>query len=123
MTETYPISASTTFSDGADTVVTAQTAFRVEFSVSGAGTRPSVAAVPEMLEQITVNVYPPGVRAIGEEAWQATLSGVRSVGIVQREPTDEELLEGGRTFMAELEHEFGRIPDDVRAEIRRKWHG
>jgi hypothetical protein len=130
MTQTYPLSAGTTSSDGADTVVAAQPAFHVEFFVSGAGTRSSVepivfsipaAAVPEISEQITVTVYPLGVRAEDEEARQVTLSGYRSVGVVQREPTDEELLQGLRELMAEDERELGPIPEDARAEVERQW--
>lgn len=39
----------------------------------------------------------------------------------KQEPTDVQLSAAGLAFVAEFEHEFGPIPDEVISEIYRKW--
>jgi len=37
------------------------------------------------------------------------------------QPSEQELMTAGRAFIAEFEREFGPIPEEVLAEVRRKW--
>jgi hypothetical protein len=120
VTQTY---AGTTSADGTDTIVHPQPTSQLEFSLRNVGTRPLAFTVPsEALTdtpgQIVISVSPAGGRAASEFTLQ-----VMVVSGTERRRTDEELMAGGRAFMAELEQEFGPVPEDVRAEIRRKWHG
>jgi hypothetical protein len=44
--------------------------------------------------------------------------------VVERLPIDDDdWAAAGLEFLAELEREFGPIPEEIRAEVRRKWHG
>jgi hypothetical protein len=105
MTQTY---AGATSSDGTDAVMAPQQVSRLDFALRNVGTPVA----------FTVSSA-----AIAKEPWEVTVSVSSTAGGAQRQATDEELMAGGRAFMAELEQEFGPIPADVRAEIRRKWHG
>lgn len=107
MTETY---VGATFSDGTDTVVTPQPAPQEEYSFRRVATRSagslaftvSSAALAGTPLHVTVIVSP-------------------TVGGSEHEPTDEELLAAGRAFIADFERDFGPIPEEVIADIRRTW--
>jgi hypothetical protein len=107
MTQAY---VGATSPDGADTVVTTQPTSHVEFtlrSVTSRSAEPMAFTVPSA--------------ALAEIPWQVTVIVSPTVGGAEREPTDEELLQGLRELMAEDEGELGSIPEDARAEVERQW--
>ena len=107
MTQTY---AGATASDGTDTVVAPQRASHVEFSLHSVVTQPA--------QPMAFTVSP---AALAETPWQVTVIVSPTVGGAEREPTDEELLQGLRELLAEDERELGPIPEEARAEVERQW--
>jgi hypothetical protein len=107
MTQTY---AGATASDGTDTVVAPQRASHVEFAFRGTSIQST--------EHLAFTVSP---AALAETPWQVTVIVSPTVGGAEREPTDEELLQGLRELMAEDERELGPIPEEARAEVERQW--
>jgi hypothetical protein len=87
MTQTY---AGATASDGTDTVVAPQPASHVEFSLRSVVTQPA--------QPMAFTVSP---AALAETPWQVTVIVSPTVGGAEREPTDEELLQGLRELIAE----------------------
>jgi hypothetical protein len=73
-----------------------------------------------MPQQIAVSLYPLGLPTV-VGLWRVTVRGGRLIGGAERQPSDDELLQGLRELMAEDEHDLGFIPEDARAEVERQW--
>ena len=106
-----------TQTDAADTssdaVVAPQTAEHVDFPAEPAFAVSSTATVAWAPWQSTA--------AVAWAPWKIPVIVSPIVGGGEREPTDEELLQGLRDLMAEDERELGPIPEEARAEVERQW--
>ena len=102
-----------TQTDAADTssdaVVAPQTAEHVDFPAEPAFAVSSTATVAWAPWQSTA--------AVAWAPWKIPVIVSPIVGGGEREPTDEELLQGLRDLMAEDERELGPIPEEARAEV------
>ena len=106
-----------TQTDAADTssdaVVAPQTAEHVDFPAEPAFAVSSTATVAWAPWQSTA--------AVAWAPWKIPVIVSPIVGGGEREPTDEELLQGLRDLMAEDERELGPIPEEASAEVERQW--
>ena len=107
MTQTYAGDTSL------DAVVAPQPAAHVNIPLQNIPTRP---AEPPF----TVSTAALAGAVVGTP-WRITVIVSPTVGGAEREPTDEELLQGLRELMAEDEHDLGPIPEEARAEVERQW--
>ena len=117
-----------TQTDAADTssdaVVDPQTAEHVDFPAEPAFAVSSTATVAWAPWQSTATVaWAPwqSTAAVAWAPWKIPVIVSPIVGGGEREPTDEELLQGLRDLMAEDERELGPIPEEARAEVERQW--